>query len=111
MRLKLIENSLVYMIKILKPHMTVGRSRKADIKINCQHTSGIHCSFRFDSTQGLFVQDEGTMNGTFVNESAISQENKVYIGDIIRVGTVTIEIDPNKLSRRELAITSKNPPQ
>ena len=111
MRLKLIENSQVYMIKILKPHMTVGRSSKADIKINCQHTSAIHCSIRFDPAQGLFVQDEGSMNGTFVNECAISQENKIYIGDIIRIGTVTIEIDPNKLSRRELAMVSKNLPQ
>lgn len=106
MRLKIKENDQIYFVKFSKATLTFGRSRSADVKLNCAHTSGLHCAMEFDPSIGLFVEDLGSMNGTFVDEKQINAKTQIYLLNKIRIGEVVVEIDSEKLSSREQELLS-----
>lgn len=73
----------------LERSMTVGRSRDAGLFINDNDLSRIHANIFFDGEQ-VWVADENSTNGTFVNEQQVIGRD-VYLkdGDTIRVGNHT----------------------
>lgn len=106
MRLKITESDQVYFVKFSKPTLTFGRSSTADVKLNCAHTSAIHCSLHLDPISGLFIEDLKSMNGTYIDEKKITLKTQIFLLNKIRIGKVIIEIDGNKLSPREHELLS-----
>lgn len=89
-------------IKLKLPYkaITLGRSSKADVKINDSQMSSKHCSIHLSRDNTLIVKDLGSTNGTYINGSR-SNMARIYIGDMVSVGNTKIQIDKSKLTKKE----------
>lgn len=78
----------------------LGRSSSSDYKIADAKISSSHCSFeRTPKGELLFIDLEST-NGSYLNNSRISQHH-VHIHDVIKIGNTLITIDESKLTKDE----------
>ena len=68
----------------------IGRSRTADIKLGHALVSRKHAEF-FESDGELAVRDLGSLNGTFVGDSRISDATLVPPGGMVTIGAVTFQ--------------------
>ena len=73
--------------------MSIGRSAGNDIPIGAdEYASSRHA--RFDPRRdGLYVEDVGSTNGTFVNGIRLTRERKLTPGDIVRVGQTDLRFE------------------
>ena len=73
--------------------LTVGRGPQNDVELEGdQFASARHA--RFDPrADGLWVQDVGSTNGTFVNGARIGRPRKLATGDVVRVGGTDLRYD------------------
>ena len=81
----------------------IGRSSASDYKIADTKMSGIHCSFQITPQGELLFTDLDSSNGSFLNNSKITQ-TLVRINDIIRIGNTVIKIDETKLTSSEKSL-------
>ncbi len=74
--------------------LTIGRSPTNHIELRDDgFASGSHA--RFDPRpDGVWVLDEGSTNGTFVNGSRIEGPRLLEAGDIVRVGDTDLRYEP-----------------
>jgi pSer/pThr/pTyr-binding forkhead associated (FHA) protein len=68
----------------------LGRSRSADVPLNHPLVSRQHCEL-FESDGQLMVRDLGSLNGTFVDETRVTDEVVIVPGGHLTVGSVTFE--------------------
>jgi predicted component of type VI protein secretion system len=68
----------------------VGRSRAADVKLSHPLVSRKHCEL-FESDGQLIIRDLGSLNGTFVGESRISDATVLPPGATVTIGAVTFK--------------------
>lgn len=80
----------------------IGRSNSADLKIDDTKISAKHCSFELTKKGEVMFTDLGSTNGSFLNNSAVTQ-TLVKIHDQIRIGDTTIKIMVDKLTTSEKA--------
>ncbi|MCK5113181.1 MAG: FHA domain-containing protein [Phycisphaerae bacterium] len=80
-------------IEMKKAVMTVGRGNSCDIRIPVESCSREHCNIVKDSN-ALKIVDNGSSNGTFVNNIQVS-ESELHAGDRITIGPIvlTVQID------------------
>jgi len=71
--------------------VVVGRSPGADIVISADYVSGRHARF-FLLGETLTIEDLGSTNGTFVNDTRIDMPVTLADGDLVAVGDVTLRI-------------------
>jgi FHA domain len=64
---------------------TIGRSRQCDIALDDHAVSRTHAIVTCDEAGTYRLCDQGSINGTYVNEQRIS-EHALEDGDIIQVG-------------------------
>ena len=74
----------------------VGRERrKCSIIISEseQMVSGVHCCILYQNGQ-LFIQDLGTLNGTFINSHLIPSgvQHELHLGDVISLGNYELTV-------------------
>ena len=76
-----------------KPHYRMGRSSNNDLRISADDSvSGDHAYLRYEKG-GLFLSDQGSLNGTFLNEQRITGAPlMVRHGDRIRLGESVFEV-------------------
>jgi diguanylate cyclase (GGDEF)-like protein len=65
--------------------LIVGRGEESHIRIQDQSISRRHARLE-PCTQGVFVQDLGSTNGTFVNDKPIESKTLLHDGDYLRIG-------------------------
>lgn len=68
----------------------IGRSRSADVPLNHPLISRQHCEL-FESGGHLMVRDLGSLNGTFVGDTRISEDSLIEPGGHLTVGSFTFE--------------------
>ena len=71
--------------------VTIGRDQKNSVLLKDEEVSRIHCSLLAESSQ-VFLIDEGSSNGTFLNGLAITRA-QVHKGDKIRIGNTQLEFN------------------
>jgi hypothetical protein len=73
--------------------LTIGRGRQNDIALpNDDFTSARHA--RFEPRQdGVWVQDLGSTNGTYLNGSRLERPRRLTAGDIVRVGDTDLRYE------------------
>ena len=73
--------------------ITVGRGAQNDLGLGKdEFASARHA--RFEPRQdGVWVQDLGSTNGTFVNGSRLTRPRKLAPGDLIRIGETDLRFD------------------
>lgn len=71
----------------LKPVTTIGRSKESDIQILDRYISSNHLQITVDEGE-YFLEDIGSVNGTYLNSTKIEDVVKLKNGDRIGVGQV-----------------------
>jgi hypothetical protein len=72
--------------------LTVGRG-EADISLpGDEFTSSRHARFE-PRRDGVYVEDSGSTNGTFVNGMLLTREHRLVPGDVVRVGETYLRFD------------------
>ena len=73
--------------------LTVGRGPQNDVELEGdQFASARHARFE-PRPDGLWVQDVGSTNGTFVNGIRLERPRRLAAGDIVRVGGTDLRYD------------------
>ena len=67
-----------------------GRSKSCQIYLSHETVSRKHAEFRGEQGK-LWLKDGDSRNGSFVNDTAVT-ESEIAIGDVIRLGNVVLEI-------------------
>ena len=73
--------------------ITIGRGRQNDIAISTdEYASARHA--RFEPRQdGVWVQDLGSTNGTFLNGARLEHPHRLTQGDIVRIGETDLRYE------------------
>lgn len=75
----------------VESELSLGREN-ADFIIEDQEVSRRHAVIR-PSGSDLEIEDQGSTNGTYVNDNRIQGSTKVAPGDIVRIGNTTLEVE------------------
>ena len=74
--------------------LTVGRGRNNDIALpEDDYASSRHARFE-PRRDGVYVEDIGSTNGTFVNGIRVTRERKLTPGDVVRIGETDLRYEP-----------------
>jgi hypothetical protein len=74
--------------------LTVGRAANNDIAVSGdEYASTRHARFE-PRRDGVYVEDIGSTNGTFVNGIRLTRERKLTPGDIVRIGETDLRFEP-----------------
>ncbi|MFL5961570.1 MAG: FHA domain-containing protein [Gaiellaceae bacterium] len=82
-------------IFVLDTHpLTIGRAVNNDVSMpDDEYASGRHARFE-PRRDGIWLEDIGSTNGTFVNGIRLTRERKLTPGDVIRVGETDLRFEP-----------------
>ena len=73
--------------------LTIGRGGQNDVPIEeDEFASARHTRFE-PRRDGVWVQDRGSTNGTFVNGTQIDRPRRLAPGDVVRVGETDLRYD------------------
>ncbi len=74
--------------------LTVGRAGGNDVSIEAdEFASSRHA--RFEARRdGIYLEDLGSTNGTFVNGERVTRERRLVPGDLIRIGETDLRFEP-----------------
>jgi pSer/pThr/pTyr-binding forkhead associated (FHA) protein len=74
--------------------LTVGRGLTNDLSLAVdEFASTRHARFE-PRRDGVFVEDIGSTNGTFVNGIRVTRERKLVPGDVVRIGETDLRYEP-----------------
>ena len=74
--------------------ITVGRGANNDIAISGdEFASSRHARFE-PRRDGIYIEDIGSTNGTYVNGIRLTRERKLTPGDVVRVGETDLRFEP-----------------
>ena len=76
----------------LQPITSIGRAADNTIQIADTYTSARHALLTWREGR-WFVEDRESRNGTFVNDTRISEPTIVSSGDVIRIGRTEIRVE------------------
>jgi phosphoserine phosphatase RsbU/P len=82
--------------------MSIGRSSSADVRLEGNNVSRNHARVWRDET-GIFVEDLGSSNGTFVNQSRIAGRTRLSLGDHLEIGSYRLRLE-SESPERDLTI-------
>ena len=73
--------------------LTVGRGTNNDLPLaGDEYASGRHA--RFESRRdGVWIEDIGSTNGTFVNGIRVTRERRLAPGDVVRIGETDLRFE------------------
>jgi hypothetical protein len=73
--------------------LTVGRGTNNDVALaEDEYASGRHA--RFESRRdGVWLEDIGSTNGTFVNGIRLTRERRLAPGDVVRIGETDLRFE------------------
>jgi FHA domain len=74
--------------------LTVGRSNNNDVSLDGdEYASGRHARFE-PRRDGVWLEDIGSTNGTFVNGIRLTRERRLTPGDVVRIGETDLRFEP-----------------
>ena len=75
--------------ELRKDRLTIGRSRESDIFLEDLAVSRLHTTVNSDGNGHYIIRDEGSANGTYVNQQRVT-EQALEEGDEIQVGQTVL---------------------
>jgi pSer/pThr/pTyr-binding forkhead associated (FHA) protein len=74
--------------------LTVGRGSNNDVPIGAdEYASSRHARFE-PRRDGVWIEDIGSTNGTFVNGIRLTRERRLTPGDVVRIGETDLRFEP-----------------
>jgi hypothetical protein len=74
--------------------LTVGRGSGNDVALSAdEYASTRHARFE-PRRDGVWIEDIGSTNGTFVNGIRLTRERRLTAGDVVRVGETDLRFEP-----------------
>jgi len=74
--------------------LTVGRAGNNDVPLpEDEYASSRHARFE-PRRDGVYVEDIGSTNGTFVNGIRLTRDRRLIPGDVVRVGETDLRYEP-----------------
>ena len=74
--------------------ITIGRAANNDVAVaDDEYASSRHARFE-PRRDGVWVEDIGSTNGTFVNGIRLTRERKLTPGDVVRIGETDLRFEP-----------------
>jgi pSer/pThr/pTyr-binding forkhead associated (FHA) protein len=83
--------------------VSLGRAPGCHVLLPSREVSRRHARLFWDETDGHFVVDLGSRNGTYVNGTRVSERHRLDAGDEIRIGPFRLSYTWVRGSREELA--------
>ena len=74
--------------------INIGRSKENDIVINENYVSAQHAQLISDDENQIYINDLGSVNGTFVNGMRIQGSQRLQSGDTILIGSCPLNWEP-----------------
>lgn len=71
--------------------ITVGRGEERELVLDCVKCSRFHAEFRMEDGE-LWVEDQGSTNGTFVNNERVEGRSSLEHGDIVQFGDARFKV-------------------
>ena len=84
-------------VTLAETAVTLGRSVEADVQIEDEKVSRVHCEIRFWDGEYV-VKDLKSRNGTFINDVRIDV-GVLREGDTLKVGATVLETRPPKTGK------------
>jgi hypothetical protein len=74
--------------------LTMGRGSNNDVPLPTdEYASTRHARFE-PRRDGIWIEDIGSTNGTFVNGIRLTRERKLAPGDVVRIGETDLRFEP-----------------
>jgi predicted component of type VI protein secretion system len=74
--------------------VTVGRGSQNDIALDADDFASARHARIEPRRDGVWVEDIGSTNGTYVNGARLSKPRRLAAGDVIRVGSTDLRFEP-----------------
>lgn len=78
--------------QIIGPNTTLGRAPENNIVLGDDGYASAHHARVFFENGGWWLEDNGSSNGTFVNDKAIQGRHQLTPNDVIKVGRTHFRI-------------------
>jgi FHA domain len=72
--------------------LSIGRGDVNDLPLDDEYASARHARFE-PRRDGVYVQDVGSTNGTFVNGIRLAKDRRLAPGDIVRIGETDLKFE------------------
>lgn len=79
---------------------TIGRGPGVDLPIEDEYASPVHAELYADAAGQAWVNDLGSINGTWLNGVRVRVPTRVHLGDEVRVGRTRYVIPWHELPAR-----------
>lgn len=79
-------------VPIKKSSFIIGRSKECALRAGSEAISRKHCELK-QNDSGITVQDLGSRNGTYVNDSKIEGVRKLSHGDTLKIGPLEFRFE------------------
>lgn len=80
-------------IRIDAAPVSVGRDARNDVRLDGdEYASARHARFE-PRRDGLWVEDAGSSNGTFVNGARVTTARRIGPGDVVRIGQTDLRVE------------------
>jgi sigma-B regulation protein RsbU (phosphoserine phosphatase) len=90
----------------LTSEVVIGRQTGVDLKLEGANISRRHARFFFESGK-YFIEDLGSSNGTFVNDSKIKKRTGLAAGDHVRIGPYVLRFDDSPEANKDSVIRAE----
>jgi two-component system cell cycle response regulator len=69
-----------------KPEIIIGRGESCEIVLELDNVSRVHCTFLIRD-EGVSLRDNGSTNGTYLNNVEVRGDTPLRSGDLVKVGS------------------------
>ena len=75
----------------LRDELILGRGEKCHVVLDDTYVSTVHARL-FPKGEGIYVEDLGSTNGTYLNRKRVSNAVEVQRGDHVKIGKTVLEM-------------------
>ena len=80
-------------VKLDSHPLRVGRGADNDLSVDGDEFASTHHA-RFEPRRdGVYIEDIGSTNGTFVNGIRVARERRLATGDVVRIGETDLRFE------------------